>query len=191
MAENKLLFLFILNVVDQTTVSVLGTCDPGFIGQNCSIVCRYPSYGQGCQNHCDCDKMYCDFKTGCKDGSPTLTPESSVTKTEVDLVDETSSSAKVCPLGYTGNRCEIPCRYPSFGKDCQSDCNCTEKLCNHIRGCHENVCASKKDSSHDVMIYSIVIGLLLLLTIIQFSVYFYLLYCFRIGRIFLTFSFKV
>ncbi|XP_078325996.1 uncharacterized protein LOC144622861 isoform X2 [Crassostrea virginica] len=163
MAENKLLFLFILNVVDQTTVSVLGTCDPGFIGQNCSIVCRYPSYGQGCQNHCDCDKMYCDFKTGCK----------------------------VCPLGYTGNRCEIPCRYPSFGKDCQSDCNCTEKLCNHIRGCHENVCASKKDSSHDVMIYSIVIGLLLLLTIIQFSVYFYLLYCFRIGRIFLTFSFKV
>ena len=29
-----------------------------------------------------------------QDGSPTLTPESSVTKTEVDLVDETSSSAK-------------------------------------------------------------------------------------------------
>ena len=29
-----------------------------------------------------------------QDGSPTLPPESSVTKTEVDLVDETSSSAK-------------------------------------------------------------------------------------------------
>nr|XP_022294291.1 uncharacterized protein LOC111104561 [Crassostrea virginica] len=126
-----------------------------------------------------------------KDGSPTLTPESSVTKTAVDLVDETSSSAKDCSLGYTGNRCELQCRYPGFGKDCQSVCNCPEKLCNHITGCHENVCASKKDSSHDVMVYSIVIGLLLLLTIIQFSVYFYLLYCFRTGRIFMTFSFKV
>ena len=107
-----------------------------------------------------------------QDGSPTLTPESSATKTAVDLVDEISSPAKgkwkvlviklkysvdrskttlyyliyfkfnelfsrsVCPLGYTGNICEIPCRYPSFGKkNCQSDCNCTEKLCNHITGC--------------------------------------------------------
>nr|XP_022294292.1 scavenger receptor class F member 1-like [Crassostrea virginica] len=155
--------------------------------------CRYPSYGTGCQSECNCSEMNCNSHTGCKDGSPTLTPKSSTTKTEVDLIDKTSSPAKDCSLGYTGNRCEIPCRYPGFGKGCQSDCNCTEKLCNHITGCNVTsaICSSEKDSSHGVMIYSIVIGLLLLLTIVQFSVYFYLLYCFRTGRIFLTFSFKV
>nr|XP_022294287.1 cell death abnormality protein 1-like [Crassostrea virginica]XP_022294288.1 cell death abnormality protein 1-like [Crassostrea virginica] len=188
MDENTLFFLIIILVGDETMARV---CNPGFTGDNCDIYCRYPSYGTLCQSECNCSDMYCDPKTGCKDGSPTLKPESSTTKTEVDLVDQTSYPAKGCPSGYTGTKCEIPCRYPAFGVKCQSECKCKAKLCNHIRGCNENVCASKKDSSHDVMIYSIVIGLLLMLTIIQFPIYFYLLYCFRIGRIFLTISFKV
>ena len=29
----------------------------------------------------------------------------------------------------------FPCRFPHYGKGCQLECNCTEKLCNHISGC--------------------------------------------------------
>ena len=29
----------------------------------------------------------------------------------------------------------FPCRFPSYGKGCQLECNCKEELCNHISGC--------------------------------------------------------
>lgn len=37
--------------------------------------------------------------------------------------------------GYTGNKCEIPCRCPSYGEYCKQECNCEEQYCNHITGC--------------------------------------------------------
>ena len=42
----------------------------------------------------------------------------------------------VCPKGYFGITCDIPCRFPSFGDYCQSKCYCDVDNCNHIMGCN-------------------------------------------------------
>lgn len=41
-----------------------------------------------------------------------------------------------CQPGYTGENCDLHCRYPSFGQDCQEDCNCDEKFCDTVNGCN-------------------------------------------------------
>ena len=41
-----------------------------------------------------------------------------------------------CQPGYTGQNCDLHCRYPSFGQDCQEDCNCDEKFCDTVNGCN-------------------------------------------------------
>ncbi|XP_062594114.1 uncharacterized protein LOC134255606 isoform X2 [Saccostrea cucullata] len=40
-------------------------CPPGYIGVNCSMACRYPGYGQYCQEQCNCSQELCDISTGC------------------------------------------------------------------------------------------------------------------------------
>lgn len=40
-----------------------------------------------------------------------------------------------CKLGYTGANCDTKCFYPSYGKDCQSICICSEFFCDHENGC--------------------------------------------------------
>lgn len=40
-----------------------------------------------------------------------------------------------CEVGYFGNNCTDPCRYPSFGYRCQKECNCTQDICDHKTGC--------------------------------------------------------
>ncbi|XP_065926925.1 uncharacterized protein [Magallana gigas] len=40
-------------------------CPPGYIGINCSIECRFPSYGDHCQSECNCSKENCSVSTGC------------------------------------------------------------------------------------------------------------------------------
>lgn len=41
-------------------------CHPGYLGQNCSEICRYPTYGEECQKLCECkEEKYCDIATGC------------------------------------------------------------------------------------------------------------------------------
>lgn len=40
-----------------------------------------------------------------------------------------------CEVGYTGPNCHIECPFPMYGKDCQSMCNCSDNVCDHIRGC--------------------------------------------------------
>ena len=42
---------------------------PGNIGPNCTIPCRYPTYGELCQGYCNCSNSSCDVSTGC--GTPT------------------------------------------------------------------------------------------------------------------------
>ncbi|XP_062570784.1 uncharacterized protein LOC134232824, partial [Saccostrea cucullata] len=42
---------------------------------------------------------------------------------------------EACPIGYLGFNCSTICAYPSYGKDCQKDCNCEEHLCHHGYGC--------------------------------------------------------
>lgn len=41
-------------------------CPLGYIGLNCSFRCRYPAFGQFCQNKCYCLQFHCDHRTGCK-----------------------------------------------------------------------------------------------------------------------------
>ncbi|XP_062608058.1 uncharacterized protein LOC134269888 [Saccostrea cucullata] len=43
-----------------------------------------------------------------------------------------------CTLGFHGPYCNVPCAYPSFGKDCQSWCYCSKSNCNHQLGCRKN-----------------------------------------------------
>lgn len=46
-----------------------------------------------------------------------------------------------CETGYFGHDCNIPCRYPSYGIDCQSGCVCPREQCDHIIGCSQtSVC---------------------------------------------------
>ena len=41
-------------------------CPDGFYGINCIIPCRYPNYGPGCQQKCNCTIEFCDSIKGCR-----------------------------------------------------------------------------------------------------------------------------
>lgn len=87
-------------------------CHPGYLGQNCSEICRYPTYGEECQKLCECEEeKYCDIATGC------FSPDVG------------------CRIGYFGSRCVNKCRFPTFGKGCQKTCQCSKLFCNYITGC--------------------------------------------------------
>lgn len=38
-----------------------------------------------------------------------------------------------CDVGYYGQNCDFPCRYPNYGKLCQKMCDCSKMKCDH--GC--------------------------------------------------------
>ncbi|XP_062618431.1 multiple epidermal growth factor-like domains protein 10 [Saccostrea cucullata] len=40
-----------------------------------------------------------------------------------------------CEMGYFGINCSVACRYPSYGNECQSRCNCSNTTCHHVKGC--------------------------------------------------------
>nr|XP_011427321.2 N-acetylglucosamine-1-phosphodiester alpha-N-acetylglucosaminidase-like [Crassostrea gigas] len=42
-----------------------------------------------------------------------------------------------CLSGYQGPNCSYACRYPNYGDDCQSFCDCVELQCDHITGCRQ------------------------------------------------------
>ena len=52
-----------------------------------------------------------------------------------------------CETGFHGSLCELACRYPSYGKLCQSVCDCEEMDCHHVHGC--------RNSSEGAFMYSI------------------------------------
>lgn len=41
----------------------------GFTGENCSSSCPYPTYGNECQNLCNCSKDMCNVSTGCQNST--------------------------------------------------------------------------------------------------------------------------
>nr|XP_022291021.1 uncharacterized protein LOC111102523 [Crassostrea virginica] len=61
----------------------------------------------------------------------------------MDLQVKTSSG---CVQGFFGENCELPCRYPNYGQDCQLECVCTMELCNHISGCPKPATETTTDS---------------------------------------------
>lgn len=36
---------------------------------------------------------------------------------------------------FFGRNCTFKCRYPTFGEECQSVCDCDIRNCNHVNGC--------------------------------------------------------
>lgn len=79
----------------------------------------------------------------------------------------------VCSAGFFGNDCIIQCRFPSFGFQCQSQCNCSKENCNHVIGCNESstICNSEEGNTLQAMMYSTVV--LSVLAILQISIYLY------------------
>lgn len=41
-----------------------------------------------------------------------------------------------CMSGYTGLNCSDKCPHPTYGKNCQGFCNCSEIQCDILRGCN-------------------------------------------------------
>lgn len=37
--------------------------------------------------------------------------------------------------GYSGPNCDFKCRFPLYGYDCQSVCDCNVTYCDHVNGC--------------------------------------------------------
>lgn len=37
----------------------------GYHGENCSLPCPYPFFGEECQMICNCSKNLCDISNGC------------------------------------------------------------------------------------------------------------------------------
>ncbi|XP_048766586.2 scavenger receptor class F member 1-like [Ostrea edulis] len=94
-------------------------CPPGYITNNCTLPCRYPSFGPACQEKCNCKESDCNSGTGCKEDVATLYPVSS---SRGELTSSTLPNAlniTICPIGYFGEKCEVPCRFPNHGNGCQ------------------------------------------------------------------------
>uniref|UniRef100_A0A8W8JCM0 Uncharacterized protein n=1 Tax=Magallana gigas TaxID=29159 RepID=A0A8W8JCM0_MAGGI len=46
-----------------------------------------------------------------------------------------NENCTACLAGFQGPKCDTACRSPSYGKGCQSRCNCDAPQCHHITGC--------------------------------------------------------
>ncbi|XP_056016789.1 multiple epidermal growth factor-like domains protein 11 [Ostrea edulis] len=136
-------FMFekILSVFLKATkpnIKVIQECPPGFITKNCTLPCRYPSFGPACQGNCNCKASDCNSGTGCKEGVATLYPVSSSRGELTSSTMPNTLNITICPIGYTGEKCKLPCPFPNYGDGCQIECSCAEELCSHINGCSIN-----------------------------------------------------
>ncbi|XP_048769952.2 uncharacterized protein LOC125676099 isoform X1 [Ostrea edulis] len=57
-----------------------------------------------------------------------------------------------CEDGYLGLNCSLSCRFPSYGDDCQSLCQCRLELCSHISGCAYDADNEDDGSSNNILI---------------------------------------
>lgn len=51
--------------IQKIVVLFISECMRGYVGLNCTEHCPYPTYGERCQGHCDCENDTCDVSTGC------------------------------------------------------------------------------------------------------------------------------
>lgn len=56
------------------------------------------------------------------------------------MVDRVMFLLSECLIGYEGMDCSEGCTFPSYGKDCQSTCNCDLNFCNYRIGCINDAC---------------------------------------------------
>ncbi|XP_056014745.1 uncharacterized protein LOC125676099 isoform X5 [Ostrea edulis] len=60
-----------------------------------------------------------------------------------------------CEDGYLGLNCSLSCRFPSYGDDCQSLCQCRLELCSHISGCAYDADNEEDDGSSKNILLSV------------------------------------
>ncbi|XP_056013530.1 multiple epidermal growth factor-like domains protein 10 [Ostrea edulis] len=130
---------------------------------------------------CNCEQWNCSFLTGCEDGSPTLSPSTTISPSTTETsfpVYLSTKTLKACCSGYTGSDCELPCRYPSYGVGCQLQCECEKNVCHHIKGCKTYSQSRQSESPRrNVLLYStITLGVV---SVIQFTVYIILVICYQ------------
>ena len=46
---------------------IVTDCPLGYHDFNCSEICIFPSYGEDCQNTCECNSSVCDYRYGCRE----------------------------------------------------------------------------------------------------------------------------
>nr|XP_034309244.1 protein draper-like [Crassostrea gigas] len=123
---------------DKTQMSCI-PCKVGYFGTNCDKKCVYPLYGKDCQLTCNCSKRDCWHVGGC-----TLNITDNICGGQTGAIiccngfkwNNEDRKCIRCDNGYTGQNCEDVCRFPSYGRDCQSICNCTQTKCNPVDGCY-------------------------------------------------------
>lgn len=60
-------FWFLLKAYTLKVLFRSLVCPVGYLGPKCEKICRYPSYGSGCQMKCDCTQEFCNNVHGCND----------------------------------------------------------------------------------------------------------------------------
>lgn len=61
--------------------------------------------------------------------------------------DLKKSVCKECDAGFYGINCSETCRYPNYGHECQNQCNCSQRACNHKIGCPIEIVNAITESS--------------------------------------------
>ncbi|XP_061195769.1 multiple epidermal growth factor-like domains protein 11 [Saccostrea echinata] len=118
---------------------------PGYMGENCSLRCRYPGFGKDCQEECFCKIDYCDYRSGC-----------------VNTILE-------CPVGYMGLNCSMECRYPGYDRFYQEQCNCSEEFCDISTGCLESR-QEDNNSNMEPTVAPILIGVIAFMTFLVLAI---------------------
>ncbi|XP_062603111.1 scavenger receptor class F member 1-like [Saccostrea cucullata] len=63
-----------------------------------------------------------------------------------EYFDNTSQTCKECEAGFRGINCNETCPSGTFGRGCQSDCNCSKNTCNFVNGACQVFTSNKTDS---------------------------------------------
>lgn len=78
-----------------------------------------------------------------------------------------------CPSGYYGSNCSNSCRYPSYGVECQEECHCLKKACDHVIGCLDYAFDGKERERENEKEGYLLLKILLLLKIPKLNVRFW------------------
>ncbi|XP_065929625.1 cell death abnormality protein 1 [Magallana gigas] len=125
-------FGFQLDRVKQSCIP----CEAGYTGDNCTIRCVYPLYGQGCQSTCKCTKEDCNSIYGCKNQIGNICiGTNGIECCQGYKWNNEETRCIPCVKGFIGHNCNVICPFPAYGLECQSICNCTENSCDPGDGC--------------------------------------------------------
>ncbi|XP_060081732.1 multiple epidermal growth factor-like domains protein 10, partial [Ylistrum balloti] len=128
-------------VIELCEVQVLGACERGKFGQDCSQSCHCASsdcnqmtgtclvprcsagwMGNSCDQACERGKFGQDCSKSCHCASP-------------DCHQMTGTClVPGCSAGWMGNSCDQACERGKFGQDCSKSCHCASPDCHQMTG---------------------------------------------------------